>query len=113
VEGVDLPDDFSDDDSNASDAVLDDDDNEEEDDEDEDEDELHLGEHILLFWKKRRQKLITPLSIAGWFCSPDPDIRKDVVAHEIGADRLEVEKVIKKMHHPMFGAALGNVIQTF
>lgn len=112
VEGVDLPDDFSDDDSNASDAVLDDDEEEDE-EEDEDEDELHLGEHILLFWKKRRQKLITPLSIAGWFCSPDPDIRKDVVAQEIGANRLDVEKVIEKMYHPMFGTALGNVIQTF
>jgi hypothetical protein len=31
----------------------------------------HLGEQILEFWNKRREKLITLLSIAAWFCSPD------------------------------------------
>jgi hypothetical protein len=114
VEGVDLAeDDFDvDDDSVASDAILDDD-SEEEDGSDDEEDELHLGEHILSFWKKRREKLITPLSIAGWFCSPDPDIRKDVVEHEFGANRLDVEKVIEKIYYPLGDAKLGQVIQTF
>jgi hypothetical protein len=31
----------------------------------------HLGKQILEFWNKLKQKLITPLSIAGWFCSPE------------------------------------------
>jgi hypothetical protein len=114
VEGIDLLDDF-DDDSDSLDgeeAILDND--EEAVDEDEDFTEyLHLGEHILAFWKKHREKLITPLSIAGWFCSPMPDIRKDVVAHETGADRLEVEKVIEKIYHPIGDDDLGIIIQTF
>jgi hypothetical protein len=114
VEGLDLLDDF-DDDSDSLDgeeAVLDNDEEAVDDDEDFTE-YLHLGENILAFWKKRREKLITPLSIAGWFCSPMPDIRKDVVAHETGADRLEVEKVIEKIYHPIGGDDLGIIIQTF
>jgi hypothetical protein len=31
----------------------------------------HLGEQILEFWNKQKQKLMTPLLIAGWFCSPE------------------------------------------
>jgi hypothetical protein len=40
----------------------------------------HLGEQILDFWNMQQQKLITPLSIAAWFCSPEEEIRKDVLA---------------------------------
>ena len=66
VEGLDLVDDFDDDESDDGDAaVLEDD--EEEDDDEEEEEAFHLGEQILSFWIKRRQKLIAPLSIAGWF----------------------------------------------
>jgi hypothetical protein len=119
VEGVDLADDdFDDDDSVAStDAVpdIDEDDEEVEDEsvDEEDADVLHLGEQILAIWKKRREKLITPLSIAGWFCSPDPDIRMDVITHAIGADRLEVETVIEKIFYPLKDGELGDIIQTF
>jgi hypothetical protein len=70
VDGIDLDDVEDSDDDAVMDAV-------------EDDDEIigttnpvtdtpqHLGEQILEFWKKRKQKLITPLSIAGWFCSPE------------------------------------------
>jgi hypothetical protein len=72
-----------------------------------------LGEQILSVWKKRRQKLITPLSVAGWYCSPHPDIRKDVVDRETGANRLDMEKVITKIFYPMTGDELGGTIETF
>jgi hypothetical protein len=62
---------------------------------------------------EKASKLITPLSLAGWFCSPDADIRKDVVDHEIGANRLDVEKVIGMLYYPMCDAELGRIIQTF
>jgi hypothetical protein len=117
-EGVDLEDgNFSDDDD--SDAAPDDDEVVHEEDEDEvdndedevdDDEELHLGEEILSIWKKRREKLITPLSIAGWFCSPIEDIRMDVITHAIGADRLDVESVIAKIYHPIGNDDLGRII---
>jgi hypothetical protein len=116
VEGVDLLDDFDDDDSDdefVGQAAAGEEDDDEEDESDEEEEELHLGEQILGIWNKRREKLITPLSIAGWFCSPDPDIRQDVVQHEIGANRLDVEVVISKMFYPIGDDELGRTIQTF
>jgi hypothetical protein len=81
--------------------------------EDEEVEVEHLGEQILLFWNQRRQKLITPLALAGWYCSPHADIRADVVAHEMGANRLEVEVVIAKMYYPILDAELGHLIETF
>lgn len=115
VEGVDLADDFEDDDSGDGDAGiavpnLSDDEDEKEEDNDEGE---HLGEQIHAFWNRRRSKLITPLSLAGWFCSPIADIRKDVVAHEIGANRLDVEEVVRKIYYPMREEELGIIIATF
>ena len=123
IEGLDLVDDDmnGDDDSVANcgdgapvaDIDEEDDEDDEEENTDEEEDELHLGEQILAIWKKRREKLITPLSIAGWFCSPNPDIRMDVITHLIGADRLDVETVIEKIYHPIESGALGEIIETF
>ena len=127
VEGIDLSDDFSDagDDSDDDDvnAVVNDP-VESDDDDDSDEDdsvhELHLGEKIALFWKKRREKLITPLSLAAWFCSPSPYIQQDVLAfenegdrEEVGANRLEIEAVIAKAFYPIQDKELGQLIVTF
>ena len=75
--------------------------------------ELTFGESISCFWLKCREKLITPFSITGQFCSPDPDIRKDVEEHEIGANRLDMEAVIEKIFYPLGDVELGEVIQTF
>jgi hypothetical protein len=95
VEGMDLSDDFGDDDDSADgDAGLAVPDMLDDEPELEDDEGVHLGEQIHAFWNKRRSKLIAPLSLAGWFCSPIADIRKDVVEHEIGADRLDVEEVV-------------------
>ena len=100
VEGLDLEDDFDADDDCVVPAGVQPIEDDEEEDSDDEEDTLHLGEKILWFWNKRRAKLITPLSIAAWFCSPDPDIRKDVLEHETGSDQIEVEKVIEKLYYP-------------
>jgi hypothetical protein len=61
----------------------------------------HLGEQILEFWNKRREKLIMPLSIAAWFCSPDELILKDVMENSTQEHRLMVESVIAKLYHPI------------
>ena len=114
VEGIDLSDDFQDDDSDDGlDGVVNDAEDDEPEEEDGEDDELDLGEQILCFWNKRREKLITPLSIAGWFCSPIADIRRDVVDHEEGANRLDVEAVIEKIYYPTTDEELAQIIQTF
>jgi hypothetical protein len=73
----------------------------------------HLGEQILEFWNKRKQKLLTPLSIAGWFCSPEEVIRQDVMANSTAAHHLELESVIAKIYFPIWDKGLGEVLQTF
>jgi hypothetical protein len=73
-----------------------------------------LGEKIALYWKHRRRKLITPLALAGWYCSPHPDIRQDVLDNEgDGTNRFEVEKVIAKMYFPIRDAELGQLCNQF
>jgi hypothetical protein len=61
----------------------------------------HLGEHILDFWNMRQQKLITSLSIAVWFCSPEEEIQKDVLAVGTGQDRMAIDGVIAKIFYPI------------
>jgi hypothetical protein len=73
----------------------------------------HLGEQFLDLWNLRRKKLITPFAIAGWFCSPAEDVRKDVLAHGTGAHRLDVEFVIGKLYYPIQNEELGNILGTF
>jgi hypothetical protein len=89
------------------------DDNTESDDDDDDVEVEHLGEQILSFWNHRRQKLLTPLSLAGWFCSPDAEIRKDVVENGSGSNRLDIELAIGKLYFPTEDAELGEIIQLF
>jgi hypothetical protein len=125
-EGIDLEDDdfdkndCSDDEGVQFSKDVDEDDNEDkaaeaflDDDSVDEEERQHLGEQIHALWRKRRLKLITPLALAAWFCSPDPNIRQDVVDHELGSDRLEVEKVVIKLYHPMRPEDMGKVIQVF
>ena len=85
-----------------------------EDDEDEEEvEELKLGESIASFWLKRQEKLITPLSLCAWFCSPDENIRKDCQAKGTGDHRIIIEDVIAKVFYPTTDEQLGHLIQTF
>ena len=77
VEGLDLEDNFNEDDDDVNkDPVAPEDPSDDKEERQEEEETAHLGEQILFFWMKRRAKLITPLSLAAWFCSPDPDIRR-------------------------------------
>jgi hypothetical protein len=109
-----LEDGFSDDDSTVPPPPIDDDsDDGDSDDDSDDSDERTLGENIEMYWKKRRQRLITPLSLAGWFCSPIPEIREDCKNNETGLNRLEVEEVIKKLYYPMTDEEVGKIIETF
>jgi hypothetical protein len=104
-----VSDDSSDDDS--GDELME---NSEDEDAMEAQEEFTLGEQILFFWKHRRQKLITPLAIAGWYCSAHPDVRRDVLECENdGTNRLEVEKVIAKMYFPIRDEDLGIKCTTF
>jgi hypothetical protein len=73
----------------------------------------HLGEQILDFWNICRQKLITPLSIAAWFCSPEAVIRKDVLAFGTGRDRHVIDGVIAKIFAPIRREDLAVKIQSF
>jgi Protein of unknown function (DUF 659) len=115
VEGLDETDDFDDDDEGADErgGVVVQEQLSDDDEAEEAEEGLHLGQQLLAFWKKRRLPLITPLSLAAWYCSPHPDVREDCVAHELGADRLKVESVIEKLYYPMHPEELGAIIQTF
>jgi Protein of unknown function (DUF 659) len=113
VEGIDLDDGEDSDDDAAMDPVEDDDDTATAPTNPDIETPKHLGEQVLEFWEKRKQKLITPLSIAGWFCSPEELIRRDVVANATGAHRLEVESVIAKIYFPIRDEDLGVVLETF
>jgi hypothetical protein len=71
VEGIDLDDGEDSDDDADMDPVEDDDETATTPTNPDIDTPKHLGEQVLEFWEKRKQKLITPLSIAGWFCSPD------------------------------------------
>jgi hypothetical protein len=111
VDGCDLQDDQGSDDEAAMDPI--DDDDETDGTTTNPETAKHLGELILEFWEKRRLKLITPLSIAGWFCSPEECIRQDVLANATGAHRLQVESVIAKLYFPIREDDLGEILQSF
>jgi hypothetical protein len=75
--------------------------------------EKHLGEQMLDFWNVRREKLITPLSIAAWFCSPQEEIRKDVLANSTGQDQAAVDLVIGTIYYPICDEELAVIRQTF
>jgi hypothetical protein len=73
----------------------------------------HLGEQILDFWNIRRQKLITILSVAAWFCSPEAEIQKDVLENGTGQDRQAIDGVITKIFYPIQWEDLALKIQAF
>jgi hypothetical protein len=74
----------------------------------------HPGEQILDFWNIRHQKLITPLSVAAWFCSPEAEIQKDVLENGTGQDRQAIDGVIAKIFHPIRWEDLAlKILQAF
>jgi hypothetical protein len=74
--------------------------------------EKHL-EQMLDFWNVHREKLITPLSIAAWFCSPQEEIRKDVLAKSTGQDQAAANLVIKTIYYSICDKELAVIRQTF
>jgi hypothetical protein len=68
---------------------------------------------MLDFWNVRRKKLITPLSIAAWFCLPQEEIRKDILANSTGQDRAAVDLVIGTIYYPIRNEELAVIRQTF
>jgi hypothetical protein len=75
--------------------------------------EKHLGEQMFDFWNHRRKKLITPLSIAAWFCSPQEEIREDVLLYSTAQDRAAVDLVVGSIYYPIRDEELAVIRQTF
>jgi hypothetical protein len=75
--------------------------------------EKHLGEQMLDFWNVCREKSIAPLSIAAWFCLPQEEIRKDVLANSTGQDQVAVGLVIGTIYYPIRNKELAVIRQTF
>jgi hypothetical protein len=47
-------------------------------------------------WNKRSKALRTDIAIAGWMCSPHPDIMADCNAEHNGDHRLAVTRILRK-----------------
>ena len=56
-----------------------------------------LGDKVIAFWKKRRQKLCHDLAMAGWMMSPDPEIRVTINQHT-SEHVYAVERLLKKWY---------------
>mmetsp|Transcript_118603 Transcript_118603/g.232913 ORF Transcript_118603/g.232913 Transcript_118603/m.232913 type:complete len:602 (-) Transcript_118603:31-1836(-) len=66
--------------------------------------ETTLGQKVIGFWKKRRDKLVCDFSIAGWLLSPMQEIRNDSDENMTGEHRDAIERLLKKM----YGAELAD-----
>ena len=90
----------------AEDMSSDEEENVIEDDEDSFDDEMSqnllntnftLGDKVIAFWKKRRQKLCHDVAMVGWMLSPDPEIRVTINQHT--AEHVyAVERLLKKWY---------------
>jgi hypothetical protein len=80
---VDLKADDNDVESDEEDDVIDDDDNSFDGDNSQNllNTDSSLGDKVIAFWKKRRQKLCHDIAMAGWMLSPDPEIRVTINQH--------------------------------
>lgn len=65
--------------------------------EEEEEEEIPtLGGDVLIFWNRRKPKLISDISISGWMVSPRPEVKADCYQHHTGLHRDAVERLLKK-----------------
>jgi hypothetical protein len=75
-----------------------------------------LGDHMVAAWKKRSERLRTDISIAGWMCSSDPLVMKDVNDNHRGNHRHAVNKLLQKwyMHEVQYNdIKMGELINCF
>jgi hypothetical protein len=73
-----LDDEFDDDPGDLQDDISDSSDTEATADEQMDENEELMGDLMVESWKKRSERLRADIAIAGWMCSSDPVVMKDV-----------------------------------
>lgn len=77
---------------------------------------ISLGSRVRKLWQKRRPKLVTDLSIAGWLFSPIADIHQDATKHMNGEHRDAVERLLKRMYGgdlPEDSTEYGSIVNTF
>lgn len=55
-----------------------------------------LGSEIEIAWKKRSKALRTDVAIAGWMCSPNPEIMEDCYKYHTGEHRTATTRLYKK-----------------
>ena len=87
----------------------------EEEDPEETDDEvvLGVGDQVLAFWQKRKQKLQSSLATAGWLLSVKDEVRADVAARKSGGHHDAMEEVITKMYSHDVNADVPELIDTF
>jgi hypothetical protein len=59
--------------------------------------DYQLGDHIVAAWTKRSEKLRTDIMIAGWMCSADLLVMKDMNDNHKGNHREQVNKLLQTM----------------
>jgi hypothetical protein len=60
--------------------------------------DLQLGDHMEEAWKERSAKLRTDIAIAGWMCSADALVMKDVNDNHLGEHKNVVTELLKKWY---------------
>jgi hypothetical protein len=63
-----------------------------------DENEELMGDLMAEAWKKRSERLRTDTAIAGWMCSSDPLVMKDVDKNHVGEHREAVTRILEKWY---------------
>jgi hypothetical protein len=58
--------------------------------------DYRLGDHMAEAWKERSEKLHMNIAIAGWMCSADPLVMKDVNDNHLGKRRDAVTALLKQ-----------------
>lgn len=59
-------------------------------------DENRCGTFLERVWIKRSKALRTDIAIAGWMCSPHPDVMEDCINNQKGEHRLAVTRLLKQ-----------------
>jgi hypothetical protein len=77
---------------------------------------MSLGQKVGEIWLKRRERLVTDFSIAGWLLSPIPEVYDDSSSNQTGEHRTAVDRLLKKLMGSDFADdsdELARVMNTF